>query len=323
MNKGGGHNFVAMRIAIDKEIVFDYAMRNYSVDFFPPKCNCGSEKCRGRITGWKDLPEATRKTYQGYTAPYLLKLDKKYASDKTNTQSPITMNDSPAPTTISTLYEKLATEEKKFNRQPQSVNLLAVSKTRTPEEILAVAAQGQINFGENYIQESLEKVKTLAKHKLIWHFIGAIQSNKTADIAKNFDWVHTVEREKIAQRLNDQRPDDLPPLNVCIEVNISGEDTKSGISLEELPALAKCINDMPRLCLRGLMALPAPTDDFEAQRKPFQQLAEALQQLQSDGLKLDTLSIGTTADYKAAIAEGATIVRLGTAVFGARPAKKL
>ena len=128
-----------------------------------------------------------------------------------------------------------------------------------PEEILVVAAQGQSHFGENYIQEALTKIKILAEHKLVWHFIGTIQSNKTADIAKHFDWVHTVEREKIACRLNDQRPDSLPPLNVCIEVNISKEATKSGVTLEELPALAKRVTEMPKLRLRGLMALPSPT----------------------------------------------------------------
>lgn len=224
---------------------------------------------------------------------------------------------------VSKLYEQLSIEEKNFNRPEKSVTLLAVSKTRTPEEILAVAEQGQRDFGENYIQEALDKIKVLVDHKLIWHFIGAIQSNKTEDIAKNFDWAHTIEREKIARRLNDQRPDGLPPLNVCIEVNISEEETKSGVTLEELPALAKLISEMPRLRLRGLMALPAPTTDFEAQRKPFRQLAEVLKQLQSDGFDLDTLSIGTTADYKAAIAEGATIIRLGTAIFGPRPPKKV
>ena len=219
---------------------------------------------------------------------------------------------------VTTIYEQIAAEAQRFNRATKSVTLLAVSKTRTPEAILAVAEQGQQDFGENYLQEALEKIKILKEHQLVWHFIGTIQSNKTADIAQNFDWVHTVEREKIARRLNEQRPETLAPLNVCIEVNISGETTKSGVTLEELPGLAKLITAMPKLHLRGLMALPAPTNDFEAQRKPFRQLAEALKQLQGDGMELDTLSIGTTADYKAAIAEGASIVRLGTAIFGER-----
>ena len=225
---------------------------------------------------------------------------------------------SDASKSISIFYEQLSIDDKKINRPAKSVTLLAVSKTRTPEEIQAVVAQGQRDFGENYVQEALDKIKALADHKLIWHFIGAIQSNKTQLIAKNFDWVHTIEREKIALRLNNERPDNLPRLNVCIQVNISEEETKSGVTLKELPVLVKRISEMPRLRLRGLMALPAPTNDFEAQRKPFRQLAEALKQLQSHGFDLDTLSIGTTADYKAALAEGATIIRLGTAIFGPR-----
>ena len=222
---------------------------------------------------------------------------------------------------ISTLYKAIAAEAAKYHRKSQSIRLIAVSKTRAPEEILAAAAGGQRDFGENYLQEAVDKIKVLAEqteHQFIWHFIGTIQSNKTMHIAENFDWVHTIDRAKIAQRLNDQRPENLPPLNVCIEVNLSQESTKSGISLEELPALAKVVSEMPRLRLRGLMSLPAPETDFAAQRKPFRQLADALQKLQSEGFAVDTLSMGTTADYKAAIAEGATMVRLGTAIFGAR-----
>ena len=223
---------------------------------------------------------------------------------------------------ISALYKQITTNVTKYHRNHEDITLIAVTKTRTPEEILAAAAEGQHDFGENYLQEALDKIKVLAEHKLVWHFIGNIQSNKTASIAENFDWVHTIDRQKIAQRLNDQRPEHLPLLNVCIEVNLSQEITKSGISLDEMPALAKYISQTPRLSLRGLMTLPAPATDFETQRKPFRQLADALKKLQSEGFAVDTLSMGTTADYKAAIAEGATMVRLGTAIFGPR-AKKI
>ena len=219
---------------------------------------------------------------------------------------------------ISALYKQITVDAAKYHRNREDITLIAVSKTRTPEEILAAAAGGQRDFGENYLQEALDKINILAEQKLTWHFIGNIQSNKTAPIAENFDWVHTIDRKKIAQRLNDQRPAHLPSLNVCIEVNLSQENTKSGISLAEIPTLAKSINQMPKLRLRGLMALPAPATDFEIQRKPFRQLADALKKLQNEGFAVDTLSMGTTADYKAAIAEGTTMVRLGTAVFGPR-----
>lgn len=211
--------------------------------------------------------------------------------------------------------EQLTTE---FGRTSDSVQLLAVSKTRTPEEIEALADQGQRIFGENYLQEAIDKIRRLKHRNLKWHYIGRIQSNKTRPIAEHFDWVHTVDRLKIARRLSEQRPDDLPDLNICLQVKTSEEETKGGVSFESLPKLAKAVSNLPRLKLRGLMTLPAPTDDFALQREPFRKLREALDSLRQQGFDLDTLSMGTTNDYRAAIAEGATIVRLGTALFGPR-----
>lgn len=208
-----------------------------------------------------------------------------------------------------------------YNRNPQEIQLIAVSKTRGTEEIQAVVRQGQKHFGENYVQEAVKKIEALEDHDLSWHFIGSIQSNKTADIARYFSWVHTVDREKTALRLDQQRPQSLPPLNVCIEVNISGEASKSGVFPEDLPKLAKKVRDLSRLRFRGLMALPTPVFGFEEQREPFHRLAAACKDLQRNGFDLDTLSMGTTADYPAAIAEGATMIRLGTAIFGPRPVR--
>ncbi|HET6725292.1 MAG TPA: YggS family pyridoxal phosphate-dependent enzyme [Gammaproteobacteria bacterium] len=207
-------------------------------------------------------------------------------------------------------------------RDPASVAVLAVGKTKPPEAIRAAAAAGQVDFGENYLQEALAKMDALADLDMRWHFIGAIQSNKTRPIAERFDWVHTVDREKIARRLNDQRPDALLPLNVCIEVNVSGESQKAGVSLDELHALAEAIAALPRLKLRGLMALPAPSDEFEAQRASFARLADAFKRLRASGHDLDTLSMGMSGDFEAAIAEGATIVRIGTAIFGERARRR-
>lgn len=216
---------------------------------------------------------------------------------------------------------RIAEAERRYNREPGSVQLLAVTKTRTAAEIRAVAALGQPCFAENYLQEALTKLDELAAEDLEWHFIGAIQSNKTDAIARRFAWVHTLDREKLARRLNDQRPDDLPPLQVCIQINISDEASKSGIALAELPDLAATIAGLPRLTLRGLMTLPAPTLDFEEQRQPFRRLAAALKDLRQRGFGVDTLSMGTSDDFEAAIAEGATLIRLGTSIFGPRPPK--
>lgn len=213
---------------------------------------------------------------------------------------------------------RIAMAEKRFDRPPGSVLLLAVSKSRPAAEIRAAAACGQVQFGENYLQEALAKMKALSNTGLEWHFIGHIQSNKTRPIAANFDWAQTIDRANIARRLSDQRPTTLPPLNVCIQVNISKEPVKSGVGLDALPELAQAVADLPRLRLRGLMALPAPASELEQQRVPFRQLCQAFTELKRRGIPMDTLSIGTSDDMEAAIAEGATMVRIGTAIFGAR-----
>jgi len=208
------------------------------------------------------------------------------------------------------------------SRPRSTVQLLAVSKTFPAEAVLEAAACGQRAFGENYLQEGVDKIAAVAKAlpdtRLEWHFIGPIQSNKTRPIAANFDWVHTVERLKIAQRLSEQRPPDLGPLNICLQVNISGEASKSGIPPEELPALAQAVAALPNLRLRGLMAIPEPQDDPELQRVPFARLRELAQAIVKSGTHLDTLSMGMSGDMRAAVLEGATIVRVGSAIFGAR-----
>jgi pyridoxal phosphate enzyme (YggS family) len=200
--------------------------------------------------------------------------------------------------------------------------LLAVSKTFPAEAVLEAAACGQRAFGENYLQEGVDKIAAVAKAlpdtRLEWHFIGPIQSNKTRPIAAHFDWVHTVERLKIAQRLSEQRPPELGPLNICLQVNISGEASKSGIPPEELPELAQAVAALPNLRLRGLMAIPEPQDDPELQRLPFARLRELAQAIVKSGIHLDTLSMGMSGDMRAAVLEGATIVRVGSAIFGVR-----
>jgi hypothetical protein len=215
---------------------------------------------------------------------------------------------------------KAATEQ--AGRDPSSVSILAVSKTFGPEAVIEAAGGGQVAFGENYLQEALDKQQAIQTLRpdlaLEWHFIGPIQSNKTRPIAEHFAWAHAVDREKIARRLSEQRPPDLPPLNICLQVNVSGEASKSGISPEDLPALAKVVATLPNLRLRGLMAIPEPAEDFESQRKPFELMRSLQQQLAAMGIMTDTLSMGMSADMVAAIAEGATIVRIGTAIFGKR-----
>lgn len=207
-------------------------------------------------------------------------------------------------------------------REPASVSLLAVSKTFGPEAVVEAAEAGQRAFGENYLQEALEKQQAVQALRpdlaLDWHFIGPIQSNKTRPVAEHFAWAHAVDREKIARRLSEQRPVDLPPLNICLQVNVSGEASKSGVAPADLPALAQAVAGLPKLRLRGLMAIPEPADDPEAQRKPFVLLRELQQQLAAIGIATDTLSMGMSSDMQAAIAEGATIVRIGTAIFGKR-----
>lgn len=205
-------------------------------------------------------------------------------------------------------------------RDPATVRLLAVSKTFDALAIRALTACGQREFGENYLQEALAKQAALGDLPQVWHFIGPIQSNKTRAIAENFSWVHSVDRLKIAERLSAQRPPSLPPLQVCIEVNVSGETGKGGVAVAELPALAQLMVSLPGIRLRGLMAIPAPATDTEAQRSAFRQVREAYAALIAQGFALDTLSMGMSADLEAAVAEGATIVRIGTALFGERAA---
>ncbi|KAF0200842.1 MAG: alanine racemase domain [Gallionellaceae bacterium] len=203
-------------------------------------------------------------------------------------------------------------------RDPASIMLLAVSKTFPPAAVREAHAAGQHAFGENYVQEALDKISALRDLDLEWHFIGPIQSNKTRVIAENFAWVHGVDRLKIAQRLSEQRPHELPPLNICLQVNVSGEESKSGIAPSDAAELAREVSILPRLKLRGLMAIPAPEDDVPAQRRPFAQLRELAQTITAQGITLDTLSMGMSHDFAAAIQEGATIIRVGTAIFGKR-----
>ena len=201
---------------------------------------------------------------------------------------------------------------------PQPVYVLAVSKSKPAAAVREAYIAGQTMFGENYLQEALEKQAQLTDLPIEWHFIGPIQSNKTQAIAQHFSWVHSVDRLKIAQRLNDARPIDLPPLQICIQVNISHEESKSGVQPEALFALASEISHLPQLRLRGLMAIPAPTPDIEAQREQFKQVRRCYEALIAKGFDLDTLSIGMSDDYPIAIEQGATIVRIGAAIFGAR-----
>lgn len=211
---------------------------------------------------------------------------------------------------------------KASERTRSEVQLLAVSKTFPAQAVLDAMATGQLAFGENYLQEALDKIASVAQAQpdaaVEWHFIGPIQSNKTRPIAASFAWVHTVERLKIAQRLSEQRPPELSPLNICLQVNISGEASKSGASPEELPALAREVAQLPNLRLRGLMAIPEPTTDVAQQRAAFARVRALFDALRADGLALDTLSMGMSGDLAPAIAEGATIVRVGSAIFGKR-----
>lgn len=199
------------------------------------------------------------------------------------------------------------------------VTLLAVSKTKPAAAIRVAYAAGQIAFAENYVQEGVEKVQALRDIAAQWHFIGPVQSNKTRAVAAHFDWVHSIEREKTAQRLSEQRAADQAPLQVCLQVNVSGEASKSGVSPAELPMLARAVARLPRLQLRGLMCIPEATDDLAVQRARFAQLRHLLETVNSEeGLHMDTLSMGMSDDLETAIAEGATMVRIGTAIFGGR-----
>ncbi|MBT8106520.1 MAG: YggS family pyridoxal phosphate-dependent enzyme [Woeseiaceae bacterium] len=216
---------------------------------------------------------------------------------------------------LSDLLRQAATDA---GRDPAHVRLLAVSKKQPVDKIREALAAGQRDFGENFVQEGLEKIRALAGCDLTWHFIGRLQSNKTRVVAENFDWVHTIDKLKTARRLSAQRPAGMPPLNVCLQVNVDGEATKSGIAPHEVPELAAACADLPNLAFRGLMCLPAIREDIDAQRVPFAALRTLAEQLRRDGIETDTLSMGMTADFRAAIFEGATIVRIGTAIFGSR-----
>lgn len=230
------------------------------------------------------------------------------------------------PQNLQAVRDSIADAARSVSRDPHSVALLAVSKTFGPDAVIEAALAGQRAFGENYLQEAIDKMDVvnaalpllLPSQLLEWHFIGPIQSNKTRLIAERFDWVHSVDRKKIAERLSEQRPSHLPPLQVCLQVNISGEASKSGVTIDEAAELAQSVAVMPRIRLRGLMAIPEPTEEYEQQRNAFRQLRELFEKLQSQGVDIDTLSIGMSADMSAAIAEGATIVRVGTAIFGKR-----
>jgi pyridoxal phosphate enzyme (YggS family) len=214
--------------------------------------------------------------------------------------------------------EAIAQAAQAAQRGVADVRLLAVSKTFPAAAVREAYHGGQVAFGENYLQEALEKMEALRDLPLEWHFIGPIQSNKTRAIAENFAWVHSVDRLKIAERLSAQRPAHLPPLNICLQVNVSGEESKSGVAPSGVEQLAQAVARLPHLKLRGLMTIPAPAKDEAAQRVPFARMRALLEQLKSQGVMLDTLSMGMSYDYAAAIWEGATIVRIGTAIFGAR-----
>ena len=218
------------------------------------------------------------------------------------------------------VHERVARACAQAGRAVQSVTLLSVSKTFGPEAVREAVAAGERRFGENYVQEGVDKIAQLSdlRERIEWHLIGPLQSNKTRVVAEEFDWVHSVDRLKIAQRLSEQRPAHLPPLQLCLQVNISGEASKSGLHPGEVAEVARAVAALPRVSLRGLMAIPEPAASFEAQRAPHRALHELMQSLQAAGLALDTLSIGMSADLEAAVAEGATLVRVGTAIFGGR-----
>ncbi len=221
---------------------------------------------------------------------------------------------------IQEVHRRIASACAAAHRPLHSVTLLAVGKTFPADAVRAAFDAGERCFGENYVQEAVAKIIALTdlRDRVKWHLIGPLQSNKTRVVAETFDWVHTVDRLKIAERLSEQRPSHLPPLQLCLQVNISGESSKSGMAVDAVQDVARSVAALPRVTLRGLMAIPEPSGDLAAQRAPHARLRELLLDLQRDGLAVDTLSMGMTADLEAAIAEGATIVRVGTAIFGAR-----
>lgn len=219
---------------------------------------------------------------------------------------------------LQAVKQRIESTALRAGRVPQDVRLLAVSKTFPAEAVREAFRAGQTAFGESYVQEAAGKIAALSDLPLEWHFIGPLQSNKTRLVAENFSWVHSVEREKIASRLSSARPAELPPLQVCLEVNVSGEASKGGVAPQELEALAAHVRTLPRLQLRGLMAIPAATENAALQRQQFRAVRELLEQLNRQNFQLDTLSMGMSNDLESAIAEGASIVRIGTAIFGAR-----
>jgi len=224
---------------------------------------------------------------------------------------------------LAIVHERITAAARTARRDPSTIALLAVSKTFGPEHVLAAARAGQRAFGENYVQEGVEKIARVGEAApdlaLDWHFIGPIQSNKTRAIAERFAWVHSVDRERIARRLAEQRPPGLAPLNVLLQVNISDEASKGGVPPAEVLALARAVAPLPRIRLRGLMTIPAPSADPEAQRHPYVRMRELFEALRAAGIEVDTLSTGMSDDLEAAILEGATLVRVGTAIFGQRP----
>ena len=223
---------------------------------------------------------------------------------------------------LAAVRERIAAAERAFGREPGSVALLAVAKSKPASLVRAAWEAGQLRFGENFVQEAVDKLDELSRLSgpggIDWHFVGSIQSNKSRMVAERFDWVHTVDRLRIARRLSDQRPAWLPPLNVCLQINVSGESSKSGAPVSETDALAAAVAELPRLRLRGLMTIPRPCTGLDEQRAALRPLVAAYDQLRADGHEVDTLSMGMTGDLEAAVAEGATIVRIGTAVFGPR-----
>jgi hypothetical protein len=220
--------------------------------------------------------------------------------------------------------ERIATAARAAGRDPASVSLVAVSKTFPADAVAAVHAAGQVAFGENYVQEAVDKIEALRRQRseLEWHFIGPIQSNKTRAIAEQFDWVQSIDRLKVAQRLSEQRLPDLPSLNVLLQVNISGEESKSGVAPDQVAALAQAVGQLPRLKLRGLMAIPEPEVDAARQRVPLAAMRTVFDRLRAAGFAIDTLSMGMSADLESAVLEGSTMVRIGTAIFGERERKQ-
>ena len=219
---------------------------------------------------------------------------------------------------ILSCISKVRELEAKYGRPKNSISLLAVSKKKPPEQIIKAASAGISDFGENYVQEALEKINRLRELNLRWHFIGSIQSNKTREISQNFDWVQSLDRKKIALKLNEHRSNKLSALNVCVQVNLSDEETKSGVPLEQVKDLCELVENLPNLKLRGLMAIPAPQSDFQVQKTKFRELSRKFNDLKTNYPHMDVLSMGMSNDFEAAIAEGSTMVRLGTALFGAR-----